>query len=80
MTENTENLVLEILKSIQAEIRDVKKIQTDTLLRIGSLENTIRSVRYEVLGCADVDDRQQKTLDFLYEKILRIERRLDLQD
>jgi hypothetical protein len=78
MTDNTENIVLEHLRLIRSEIGDVKKIQGDILLRLGSLENTVRSVRYEVLTCADVDDRQQKTLDFLYEKIQRIEKRLEL--
>lgn len=77
---DTDNLVLENLRLIRSEIGDVKKIQGDILLRLGSLETTVRSVRYEVLTCADVDDRQQKTLDFLYEKIQRIEKRLDLQD
>jgi hypothetical protein len=78
MTDNTENIVLEHLRLIRSEISDVKKIQGDILLRLGSLENSVRSVRYEVLTCADVDDRQQKTLDFLYEKIQRIEKRLEL--
>jgi hypothetical protein len=78
MTDNTENIVLEHLRFIRSEIADVKKIQGDILLRLGSLENTVRSVRYEVLTCADVDDRQQKTIDFLYEKIQRIEKRLEL--
>jgi len=80
MTDYTSNLVLEQLRFIRSEIYDVKKIQGDILLRLGSFENSVRSVRYEVLTCADVDDRQQKTLDFLYEKIQRIEKRLDLQD
>ncbi len=75
---DTDNLVLEHLRLIRSEIGDVKKIQGDILLRLGSLETTVRSVRYEVLTCADVDDRQQKTLDFLYEKIQRIETRLEL--
>jgi len=75
---DTDNLVLEHLRLIRSEIGDVKKIQGDILLRLGSLETTVRSVRYEVLTCADVDDRQQKTLDFLYEKIQRIEKRLEL--
>jgi len=75
---DTDNLVLEHLRLIRSEIGDVKKIQGDILLRLGSLETTVRSVRYEVLTCAGVDDRQQKTLDFLYEKIQRIEKRLEL--
>lgn len=78
MNDSADNLVLEHLRYIRSEISDVKKIQGDMLLRLGSLETTIRSVRYEVLACADVDDRQQKTLDFLYEKIQRIEKRLEL--
>lgn len=78
MTEEIDNLVLEHLRLIRSEIVDVKKIQGDILLRLTSLENTVRSVRYEVLTCADVDDRQQKTLDFLYEKIQRIEKRLEI--
>jgi hypothetical protein len=80
MTDNTENLVFEILKAIQSDMHDLKKIQSDILLRLTSLENTVRSVRYEIIECASVDDRQQKTLDFLYEKIQKIERRLDLSD
>ena len=78
MTENIDNLVLEHLRHIRSEISDVKKIQADILLRLSGIENSVRTVRYEVLTCADVDDRQQKTLDFLYEKIQIIEKRLEL--
>ena len=78
MTENIDNIVLEHLRHIRSELIDVKKIQGDILLRLSSLENSVRAVRYEVLTCADVDDRQQKTLDFLYEKIQIIEKRLEL--
>jgi hypothetical protein len=80
MTENIESLVLEQLRLIRTEIGDLKRIQGDILLRLTSLENTVRSVRYEILECASVDDRQQKTLDFLFDKIQKIERRLDLHE
>jgi hypothetical protein len=80
MTEGTENLVLEILKSIQSDISDFKKIQGDVLLRLTSLENGGLSMRHEFLECSSVDIRQQKSLDFLFEKIQKIERRLDLHD
>jgi hypothetical protein len=80
MTDNIESIVLEQLRLIRSEIGDIRKIQGDILLRLTSLENTVRSVRYEILECASIDDRQQKTLDFLFEKIQKIERRLDLHD
>jgi hypothetical protein len=80
MTDNTENGVLEHLRLIRSEIGDIKKIQGDILHRLTGLEDATRSVRYEMLTCADVDNRQQKTLDFLYEKIQKIERRLELSD
>ena len=80
MTDNTENDVLEYLRLIRSEIGDIKKIQGDILHRLTGLEDATRSVRYEMLTCAHVDNRQQKTLDFLYEKIQKIERRLELSD
>jgi peptidoglycan hydrolase CwlO-like protein len=48
MTDNTTNLVFEILKSIQADIRDIRSKQDETLIRITQLETAMLSVKREI--------------------------------
>lgn len=82
MTENVENLILEMLKSLRNEVQTVRsEMHTefrDVKLRLVSLE------RGQAKGHADYADlygdhaRQQAAIDRLVERIERVEKRLEL--
>ena len=80
MTDNTENLVFEILKSIQADSRDIKKIQVDILYRMSRLETAMLSVKREVNDGFEADIHQNRWNDRINERLERIEKRLELND
>jgi len=75
--ENIDNLILEHLKSLRNEVRDLRKDMDDNFrdvkLRLGSIE------RYQV-GSHDDSVRQNARIDDLDERIQRLERRLEIQD
>ena len=77
MTEKIENLILEHLKSLRNELRDLRKDMDnnfrDVKLRLGSIE------RYQV-GCHDDSVRQNARIDDLDERIQRLEQRLEIRE
>lgn len=80
MTDNIENVVLEILKSIQADIRDIRSKQDETLVRITQLETAMLSVKREIAYVFEADIHQNHRNDRINQRLDRIERRLDLHD
>lgn len=78
MTENTENLVLEHLKKIQAEQAVSRERDQEILQRLSMIESGIaRITRDESANYSEIiEDRH--TVDKLKERIERIERRLEL--
>lgn len=80
MTAEIENLVLEQLRYIRADMSELKAEIRDLKYRMTSLEATMAGVKYETAACFDTDARQQSALDKLSIRVERIEKRLDLRD
>jgi hypothetical protein len=78
MTENIENLMLEHLKKIQAELSASKERDAEIMRRLSQIEGGLaRIYRDEGQNYAEiVEDRH--AVDRLKERIERIERRLEL--
>lgn len=77
MTEDTENLVLEILRKIQGDLSAMRREHGERLsrieLRLATVEQTLGSL-FALSG----SDRE--TIAALTRRVERIERRLDLRD
>ncbi len=80
MTENVENLILEHLKRIQAELAASKERDAEILMRLANIESGLaRVTRDEAMNYAEiVQDRH--SVNKLKERVERIERRLELSD
>lgn len=78
MTENVENLLLEHLRAIRAELADVKAVLRDHTNRFGRLETGVARIGRDhgELFSEQVEDRHR--VDSLVERIERIERRLEI--
>ena len=75
-----ENIVIEHLRHIRSKVDQTADDVRDLKSRMSSLEESMVSVRYEVVHCAEVDARQQLSLDKIVQRLDRIERRLDLHE
>jgi hypothetical protein len=82
MSENVDNLILEMLKGLRGEVKDFRvryeEDMDDLKARMSSLESSMVSVRRDVNHGEDVDARQQVSLDKIIKRIERIEHRLEL--
>ena len=82
MSENVDNLILEMLKGLRGEVKDFRmryeEDMDDLKARMSSLESSMVSVRRDVNHGDDVDARQQVSLDKIIKRIERIEHRLEL--
>ena len=82
MTDNVENLILEMLKGLRIDVKEFRSRYEEDLddlkARMSSLENSMVSVKREVNHGDEVDARQQVSLDKLMKRIERIEHRLEL--
>ena len=82
MTDNVENLILEMLKDVRSDVKEFRSRYEedvdDLKARMSSLENAMISVKREVTHGDEVDARQQVSLDKLMKRIERIEHRLEL--
>lgn len=73
MTDNVGNLVLEILKRIQADLADVKRGVSDNSLQIAMLGQQVGALVTAVYS-------GKSEMDGFRRRLERIERRLDLSD
>jgi hypothetical protein len=84
MTDNTTNLVFEILKSIQSDISEIKRIQVDILTRMSRLETDMLSVKRDAITLLidrfEADINQHSINNRVNDRLDRIERRLELHD
>lgn len=83
MPENVENMVLEMLRGLRSEVKDMRSEMhnefRDIKHRLSQLEG--QSVRIQG-GTVSVQEdvyRQQTVIDIITERLVRIERRLELQ-
>jgi|CXWL01.1.fsa_nt_gi uncharacterized coiled-coil protein SlyX len=82
MTENVENLVLEVLKGLRNDVRDFRTRfeldVSDLKQRMTGIERGIGGIKREVAEAYDEHARQQAAIDRLTERLDRIEKRLEL--
>ena len=71
MTDNIENLILEHLRAIRADIGDVKEDVREIKQQITSLETAVAGLRHDRHLYGDVID-QQARYDRLAERVERI--------
>ncbi len=73
MTDNVENLILEHLRALRADVGIIKADVRDLKLRMSAMENYMASFHVEIA-------RHSSKFDTVDARIDRIERRLELQD
>ena len=80
MADSIENLILEHLRAIRADIGGIKEDMREIKQRLTSLEAAVVGLRRDNANLyGDVID-QQARYDRLVERVERIERRLDLAE
>ena len=80
MADSIENLILEHLRAIRADIGGIKEDMREIKQRLTSLETAVVGLRRDNANLyGDVID-QQARYDRLVERVERIERRLDLAE
>lgn len=80
MSENTENLILEHLKTIRSELADLREQNKDILKRLTHLETMVARMGRDLAEMAAERVEDRHSVDRLRERIARIERRLELVD
>jgi uncharacterized protein (UPF0335 family) len=78
MTESVENLVLEHLRHIRGRVDRLAEDMGDLKHRMSSLESAMVLVKREVSAGDETSARKQVSLDRVFDRIERLERRLDL--
>lgn len=80
MTDNVENLVLEHLRALRADMARMERKQDETITRLGRLEVAVAGVRRDIAHTDEGAAEQSVRLDHLADRIDRIERRLELRE
>lgn len=80
MVESPESLVLAHLRAIRVELADVQGSLGEIKGRLANLEGGQASIIQHLGHLAAADAQQQVAADRLSERLVRIERRLDLRD
>ncbi|MBI1891410.1 MAG: hypothetical protein HYS18_12240 [Burkholderiales bacterium] len=78
MTEKIDNIIIEHLKAIRAEIAEVKADTSDIKQRLHSMDTSIVELRRSDVHQYEDAARLQVALDKMLDRIQRIERRLEL--
>lgn len=82
MTDNTENVVIEMLKGLRNEVATLRTEMHeqfgDLKQRMLAIERGIGGMKRDTAEIYDDHARQQASIDKLAERVERIERRLDL--
>jgi septal ring factor EnvC (AmiA/AmiB activator) len=80
MTDNVENLVLEHLRAISADIARMERKQDEVITRLGRLELAVAGLRRDMAHTDEAAAEQNVRMDHLAERVERIERRLELRE
>ncbi|MCW5737926.1 MAG: hypothetical protein KIS73_27645 [Enhydrobacter sp.] len=80
MVESPENLVLAQLRAIRADLADVQGTLGEIKGRLTNVEGSLASVIQHLGHLAAADAQQQVAADRMTERLVRIERRLDLRE
>lgn len=78
MTENVENLILELLRGMRSDLTEVKEVLREHGLRLNRIEAGVAGLRRDQAGDAEAIAQVQAQVDRLREEIERIKRRLEL--
>lgn len=78
MTDNLENLVLELLRSIRGDISAIRDDIREVKQSLTSLEIAVVGIRREIVHLSGDIAEQHSAHDRLAERVERIERRLEL--
>jgi hypothetical protein len=73
MTENVENILLEHMRAIRAQLERMERDLTDVKVRIGSWERHQLAAHHDSIG-------QSGRIDNLDERLIRLEKRMELRD
>lgn len=80
MVDSPENLVLAQLRAIRADLADVQGTLGEMKGRLANLEGGQASIIQHLGHLAAADAQQQVAADRMTERLVRIERRLDLRE
>ena len=80
MVDSPENLVLTQLRAIRVDISNVHGSLGEIRKRLGNLEGGQAAIIQHLGNLAAADAQQQLAIDGLNERLVRIERRLELRD
>ncbi len=80
MTEQTENLVLEILRRMQGDMSDLKAGQQDIQHRLTLVETRLAGMDRTLADHYSAYALQSDRIDRLEQRLSRVERRLELRD
>jgi len=80
MVDSPENLVLAQLRAVRGDLADVQGTLGEMKGRLANLEGGQASIIQHLGHLAAADAQQQVASDRLTERLVRIERRLDLRD
>lgn len=80
MVDSPENLVLTQLRAIRADISDVQGSLGEVKRRLANLESGQASIIPHLGNLASADAQQQLATNGVTERLVRIERRLELRD
>ena len=76
----TDNLILEMLRAIRAEIAGLRADLKENTQRLGRLEVSIAGLRRDSAHGEETQVEQEARMDRLARRIERIEKRLELSD
>ncbi|MBU6166438.1 MAG: hypothetical protein KGQ52_09925 [Alphaproteobacteria bacterium] len=76
----TENLVLEMLRTIRADLSSVRETLREHSLRFSELNSAVAGLRRDGAGDAEVTAHLNVRVDRLRDEVDRIKRRLEIVD
>ncbi len=80
MTENVDNLVLEHLKRFQTNFERIENDLREIKVRQADTHNAVLGVRRDQVNDAEISAHLQSQLDQMRDRLVRIERRLELAE
>lgn len=78
MSNNIENLLLEHLKAIRADIGTIKADLKENTTRLGRIEVSVAGLRRDIAHNEEATAEQSMRIDRIAERVERIEKRLEI--